>query len=228
MRLGALISSGKDSLFAVHLLKRQGHEIACALSMQSSNPDSYMFHTPDVHLVALQAEAMGVPLFSAMTLGEKEKELADLKALLKKAKDTYKIGGVCTGALFSEYQKSRIDKLCKELGLESLAPLWHMDQEQELRSLLKAGFRIMFTAVAAEGLDSSWLGREITEKDVDRLVALKEKFGINVAGEGGEYESLVLECPLFSRRIAILKSEVFSEDFRTARLAIKEADLQPL
>lgn len=203
MKLGALLSSGKDSLFAAYTMKRQNYDIACAITLDSENPSSFMFHTPNVELVKLQAEAMGIPLVMRKTAGEKEKELDDLRKALEEAKSKYGIEGIVSGALFSNYQRSRIEKIGDELGLKLFSPLWHMDQEQELRQLLREGFDIIFVSVAAEGLDESWLGRRITEKDVDTLAALNKKYGINIAGEGGEYESLVLDCPMFRKGIVI-------------------------
>ena len=224
-KLGALISSGKDSIYAMYLMKKQGYIIKCLITLKSKNQDSFMFHTPNVGLVKLQSEATGIPLLEHETKGEEEKELKDLKEALEKAKKQFNIEGIVTGALFSEYQKNRIDKIASELGLKSFAPLWHMEQETELRSILKSGFEIIISSVAAEGLDKSWLGRPITEKDVDKLVEINKKIGINIAFEGGEAETLVLNCPMFHKKIEILDSEIIEENKNTARLVIKKAKL---
>jgi len=224
--LGALISSGKDSIYAMYLMKQKGHEIVCAMTMKSRNKASYMFHTPNIELVELQAESMEIPLVTWETEGKKEEELADLKALLVNAKEKYAIEGITTGALFSDYQRERIEKLCEEIGLECHSPLWHMDQAEEMRSLLRDGFEIVFSSVAAYGLDKSWLGRIITEKDVDKLIELNKKCKLNIAGEGGEFESLVLNCPLFKKRIEILDKEIIEEDENTAEMVVKKAELK--
>ena len=226
MKLGALFSSGKDSSYALYLMKRQGYDVKCLISMKSRNPDSYMFHTPNIELVSMQAKAMGIPLVQGATKGEKEKELRDLKKTIKKAKEEYSIQGVVTGALFSSYQKERIEKVCKELGLKVFSPLWHIDQEKEMRSLLRDGFKIIFSSVAAYGLDKSWVGRTITEKDVDKLVELNKKYSINIAGEGGEFESLVIDCPLFKKKLKIINSEVIEETEHNAKLKIKKIVLK--
>ena len=220
MKLAALVSGGKDSFYA--LFKKE-KDIVCLLSMKSENPDSYMFHTPNIHLVDLQAQEMDLPVIWGHTKGEKEKELKELKELIKKAISDYKIEGIVTGALHSQYQKERIEKICDELNLEMVSPLWGMDQEQEMRELIKEGFEIIFTKVAAFGLDKSWLGKIITSKDVDKLVELHKKYKINIAGEGGEFESLVLNCPLFKKRIKITDYEIIEEDENTARLVVKKA-----
>ncbi len=204
MKLAALVSGGKDSIFALYAMKQKGHEITHILTMMPARPDSYMFHHPNVHLVSMQAELMGIPQIVGKTKGEKEKELEDLEKLVSKVKG--KVGGILSGALYSNYQKERIDAIAKKLGLKSEAPMWNMDLAHYWEMLLKSGFEIIITAVAAEGLDETWLGRKIDEKAVRELMKISEKSKINIAGEGGEFETFVLDCPLFSKRIEIARA----------------------
>lgn len=225
IKLGALISSGKDSLYAMYLMKKKNYNIDCIISIKSKNPDSFMFHTPGIELVKLQANAMQIPLLMHQTKGEKEKELRDLEIALKNAKSQHKIEGIVTGALYSNYQKDRIEKICNKLGLKSFSPLWHIDQEKELREIIDSGFEFILTKIAAEGLSKEWLGKIISHKDVDRLVELNKKIGLNIAGEGGEFESLVLDCPMFKKKIEIENSEIKSENQNTAVMLIKKAKL---
>ncbi len=226
MKLGAMISSGKDGWLAAYLMDKEGHDIACIITIESANKSSYMFHTPNTALVSLQAEAIGKPLVTQKTPGEKEIELEDLKEALRKAKELHNLDGIITGALYSNYQRERIEKIAEGLGLKVFSPLWHMGQEDELRLLFKENFKIIFSSVAADGLDKSWLGRIITEEDIDKLVKLNETIGMNVAGEGGEFESLVLDCPLFSKQLDVIDSEIVEEDKHTAQLIIKKAILK--
>ncbi|MFC1697837.1 diphthine--ammonia ligase [Nanoarchaeota archaeon] len=225
VKLAALVSGGKDSIYAMHVMMRQNYEITCMVSIKSINQDSYMFHTPNIELVKLQSEAIGIPLIFMDTKGEKEKELVDLAKALTLAKKEHQIEGVVTGALYSNYQRERIEKICDKLGLKIFAPLWHLDQEQEMREILNEEYKIMFSSIAADGLDKSWVGREITEKDVDKLVKLNEKIGLNVAGEGGEFESLVVDGLIFNKKIEIEGFEIVSESKNTARMDVKEVKL---
>jgi len=226
LRLGALVSGGKDSLFAAYIMKLQNYDISCLISMRSKNPSSYMFHTPNIHLVELQAKAIEIPLVLQETHGEKEAELKDLEKALKTAKQKYHIEGVISGALYSNYQRERIEKVADKLALKIFSPLWHLDQEMEMWDMLHRGFEIILSSVAADGLDKSWLGRTITEKDIHALVILHKKYGVNIAGEGGEFESLVLDCPLFKKKIKILQSEIIEENVHTAQIRIKKAVLE--
>ncbi len=222
IKLGCLFSSGKDSAYALWLMLKEGYPVECLITLKSSNPESYMFHTPAIDLVELQAEAIGLPLVMKETAGEKEKELEDLRAAFREAKTRYGIEGVITGALWSNYQKERIERIAMEENLKVFSPLWHINQETEMR-LVVTNLEVIFTGISAYGLDKSWLGRRITEEDVDRLVAMDIE--MNVSGEGGEFESLVLDGPMFKKRLVILKSEIVEEDENTARLVVKEAKL---
>lgn len=229
IKLGCLFSSGKDSAYALWLMQNASYQVECLINIKSRNPESFMFHTPAVELVTLQAAAMGLPLITKETEGEKEKELEDLRAAFRDAKAIHGIEGVISGALWSKYQKERIERIAGEENLKVFSPLWHINQETELR-LVVSLFEVIFTGIAAYGLDRSWLGRRITVADVDRLVELSQKkVKINIAGEGGEFESLVLDGPpsLFKKKqkLVIVESEIVEEDANTARLLVKKADL---
>ncbi|MEE8167474.1 MAG: diphthine--ammonia ligase [Candidatus Hydrothermarchaeales archaeon] len=204
MKLAALTSGGKDSLFAAYIMHSQGFKIKYLLTVLPERSDSYMFHHPSVRLTSYQARAMGIPRLTKGTEGEKEKELEDLKALISSVKG--EIEGVVSGALFSKYQKQRVDAICEALNLRSFAPLWHKDPEMLLREMLDAGFEIIITAVAAMGLDENWLGRRIDERCIEDLKDLHKKYKIHICGEGGEFESLVLDMPLFKQRLEIVKA----------------------
>lgn len=226
LKLGALVSSGKDSIYAMYVLMRQNYGMECLITIKSKNPDSFMFHTPSVELVKLQAEAMNLPLVEFETKGEKEEELKDLKKALEIAKKQYKIEGVVTGALCSTYQRDRIEKICDELGLKIFSPLWHINQETELREILDAGFKFILTAIAADGLDKSFLGKVVDDEFVNKLKKISEKNKMNIAGEGGEYESFVIDGPIFNKKIKILEYEIKEESRNVAKFIIKKAELQ--
>ncbi len=208
---------------AVLKAKQKGHEIKYLATIHSKNPDSFMYHTPNIGLTLIQSEVMGTQLVSKESKGEREKEVEDLRILL----DGLNVEGVVCGAIASNYQKQRIEKVCKELNLKLLTPLWKMNQEKILKEIIENKFEVIITAVAAEGFDESWLGRKIDDKCIEDLIKLKEKFGINIAGEGGEFETVVLDCPLFTRKILITEFEKIWEgnngmlDVKNARLIEK-------
>jgi diphthine-ammonia ligase len=208
MKLVALFSGGKDSTYALYKAVQEGHAIAYLATIHAANPVSYMYHTENIGLTVFQAEAMGLRLVSKESTGEKEKEVHDLEVLLK----GIDAEGVVCGAVRSNYQRERVEKICKSLNLRLFTPLWHADEEKYLRELVSAGFKVIITAVAAEGFDESWLGRELDEKAISDLSELKEKHGISVVGEGGEFETTVLDGPIFKKRIEIVEAQKKWED----------------
>jgi len=226
MKLAALFSGGKDSAFAAYKAMKEGNEIACLISMKPENTESYMFHSANIDLVKLQARAMELPLIFAATKGEKELELKDLKAAIEQAKKKYGIEGVVAGAIASSYQFDRLKKICDELKLKAVAPLWHTNHEDYMHNLIHSGFEVIITAIAAEGLTESFLGKKIDDAMIAKLISLNKKFGISVCGEGGEYETLVLNCPLFKKRLVIVLDKIEIESENQGIYIVKKAELK--
>src|SRR3989338_7707058 len=212
MKLGVLFSGGKDSTYAAWLAKKNGYKIACLISVFSENKESYMFHTPSISCVEKQAKVMGIPLIVWKTQGEKEKELLDLESAIIKAKKDFKIRGIVTGAVESVYQASRVQKICNKLGLECFNPLWQKNQLELLKELIKERFRVIVTGVSAYPLNGSWLCREINKEFISDIKKLNEKYQINPAGEGGEFETFVLECPLFKQPLKVTGANFSGEE----------------
>ncbi|MDD4094235.1 MAG: diphthine--ammonia ligase [Methanothrix sp.] len=213
MKLGVLFSGGKDSVFACRRALEKDR-VACLITMVSTNPDSYMFHTPNIRRTDLQAEAMGIPLIAWPTHGRKEDELDDLTLAISAAKDRYAIEGIVTGAIDSVYQAARVQKICRDLDLWCYCPIWQTNQLDYLRLLLIEGFRVIISGVYAYPFDAEWLGASLTIERIDRLAALQKKYKINPSGEGGELETFVLDSPIFKKRIEILKSSCSYANYR--------------
>ncbi len=221
MKLGVLFSGGKDSVYSAYLAKKAGHDLTCLITIISENKDSYMFHTPAIEKTKIQAEVMGLPLLIEKTKGEKEIELEDLEKAILKAKEKYGIEGVVTGAIHSVYQASRIQKICDKLKLECVNPIWRKDEEKYLETLLFDKFKIIVVGVFAYPLNEKWLGRIIDGKFIEDVKMLKEKYKIHVAGEGGEFETFVVNCPLFSRELKVKPKNIFKEGENSFRLEVE-------
>lgn len=219
MKIGALISGGKDSLFAVYKAIKQ-NELVCLITLKSRNPESYMFHIPNIDLVKLQAESMGIPLVFLETEGVKEEELEDLKEAIEIAKEKYRIEGLVSGAIKSNYQKARVDKICSDLGLQSLAPLWQANEDLYIKELIK-NFNVIIVGIAADKLNKGLLGTRIGITFLDRMRSLN----VSPIGEGGEFESFVLDCPLFRKKIKIEEFEIKMENECTGHYLVKKANL---
>ncbi|RNJ75263.1 MAG: diphthine--ammonia ligase [Nitrosopumilus sp. H8] len=204
MRLGALFSGGKDSTYAVHAAQTQGYEVACLLSILGRSEESLLLHHPNIRWTALQAQSMGIPQITAESGSDDEdEELESLGALLAQAVERFGIGGLVHGGIRSKFQRDRFGRACSDAGLELVSPLWGADPRLHMESLLDAGFEFLMSSVSAGGLDESWLGRTVTRGDLAVLGGLSERHGFNLDFEGGEAETFVTDCPLFSRPVRI-------------------------
>jgi len=222
MRVAVLVTGGKDSTLALYRALKQGYEVEYLVTMFPRREDSWMFHSINIHLTDLFAEAVGIPLAKAETAGVKETELRDLENLLA----TLDVDGVVSGAISSQYQKSRIDSICEKLNLESITPLWGEAPLRLLEEVINLDFKVIVVGVYAYGFDESWLGRRIDPSALSDLIKLNKKYKISLVGEGGEYETLVLDAPIFRKRLKLLEVERVWESHRhSGYLLVKSAKL---
>jgi diphthine-ammonia ligase len=205
MSWAALTSGGKDSILSCQKAIDSGKDVRYMVTARSKNPDSYMFHSANLDAVPVIAKVAGMEYVEISTHGRKEEELADLEAGLA----TLDVEGVIAGAVASVYQAERVKAITDKLGLSLYTPLWHMDTEMLVREVAaRMDARIVVTA--AEGLDASFLGLRFDDNLIEKLKKLSKAYRINIAGEGGEYESLTLDAPFYSRPITFTTSEVVS------------------
>jgi ABC transporter with metal-binding/Fe-S-binding domain ATP-binding protein len=225
VELLALYTGGKDSHYAMIKAVEEGHTIKCIATAEPARADSYMFHAVNTRWARLHAEAMGIPHYFIPTSGVKEKEVEELGAALASLARECGVEGISTGAIASRYQKERVDKLAERLGLRHYAPLWGRDQAGLLfEEVSRESFVIV--AAMAMGLGEEWLGRRIGPEEAERLVELARRYGFSPVGEGGEYESFVVESPLFrGRRVEIRRAKKVWSPAGWGYLAIEDAAL---
>ncbi len=203
MKLAALYSGGKDSTFAAYLVHQMGHEVRFLVNIVPEDSASWIFHTPNLGIVPKMAEAMDIPLITAVSDGTEEGDLDALRDVLT----GLDIDGVVVGALWSDYQWDRMNRVLGELNLIMLAPLWRKNQSMIYDEMVSAGIDAVIVGVFAEGLDEKWLGRHLDNDAKKDLLKLRDKYGVSIMGEGGEYESMTLDSPLFKKKLVIGKSE---------------------
>ena len=208
MKIAALVSGGKDSVFAVQKMIEAGYEIVCMVCLVPENKESYMYHCVNTNLVQDISQACGIPLFYQPTSGVKEEELLEMKQVLSHLILKYGLAGVCSGAIESEYQKSRIEKTCSVLNLQSFFPLWKADPKQLLLEMIQSEMDIRFAAVAADGMDESWLGRRLDLAALADLKKLNQTKHVHIAGEGGEFETAVLDASFFTKKIVPVQENI--------------------
>ncbi len=180
LRVAVSFSGGKDSTYAAWIALHQGWDVSL-VTVRPHSADSLMFHHPNVEWTHLQAHALGMP--HEVIDSTDTDEMRDLQHALVKIKSTDEISGFVTGAVASDYQKTRFDNMCDAIGLKTYSPLWHKNPRLLVDDLKKSGFRIM-----------------------SKLERLSKIHGIHLTGEGGEYETFVLDAPHFSKRIEVEKS----------------------
>ena len=193
MSWAALTSGGKDSILAVQKAVDAGMHVSHLVTVVPKNPESYMFHSANLAAVPVMAERCGAEYVEIASAGEKELEVADME----KGLAALPVEGIIAGAVESEYQRSRVAAVCERLGLKMYAPLWKMDPLTLMREVASR-MDAVIVVCAADGLGDNVLGRKIDDALIDVLLSVQKSRRIHLAGEGGEYESLVLNAPCFS------------------------------
>ncbi|NXV07513.1 DPH6 ligase, partial [Cettia cetti] len=214
-------SGGKDSCYNMMQCVAAGHQIVALANLrpaentgQTDELDSYMYQTVGHHAIDLYADALDLPLYRGFIKGTsvntgrvytacQEDEVEDLYQLMKLVKDKEGVEGVSVGAILSDYQRVRVEDVCRRLNLQPLAYLWHWNQEVLLKEMISSNVQAIIIKVAAFGLDpDKHLGKTIGEME-PILLELSGKYGVHVCGEGGEYETFTLDCPLFKKKIVV-------------------------
>ncbi|XP_036928010.1 diphthine--ammonia ligase isoform X1 [Acanthopagrus latus] len=221
MKVVALISGGKDSCYNMMQCVAAGHQIVALANLRPANTDeldSYMYQTVGHQAIELYAEAMDLPLYRRTIQGSsldtsrnysktEGDEVEDLYELLHLVKEKEGVEAVSVGAILSDYQRVRVENVCSRLGLQPLAYLWRRDQESLLSEMISSDLHAILIKVAAFGLDpEKHLGKPLADMEL-YLKQLSQKYGVHVCGEGGEYETFTLDCPLFKRKIVIDSAE---------------------
>lgn len=225
MKVASLFSGGKDSTYSIYKAKQEGHQILCLITILPLSEESMLLHFPNIELTKLQSKSMGIPqIYIESRSNETETEVNLIEKILAKAKSEHDLEGLVHGGIFSEFQKNIFDRVCSKLNLKLISPLWQKEQIEYMKNLIESNFHFIITSVSADGLDEKWLGKEITTQDLEKLDQLSKKYGFNINFEGGEAETIVIDCPLFSHPIMILKSRKIWDGIR-GRFEILDAEL---
>ena len=215
-----MYSGGKDSALSLYIGEQMGHEVAYIVNVVAKNDDSMIFHVPNTNMVPLLAASMGKELVTAATDGSEEGDMNALRSALK----DLDIDGVVTGAVWSDYQWERMNIICDELNLVCMSPLWRKDQDAVMGELIDSGIKAVFVGAYADGLDGSWLGKDVADS-YEGLKKLRASKKISVIGEGGEYETLTLDSPTQNSELVIEDAEK-QWNGRSGTLNVRRAKLR--
>lgn len=207
MKLASFFSGGKDSTFSIYLSIQRGHSVECLLTINTEYEDSMLFHFPNTWITNLQSKIMDIPLISnTIQTNNLDYEIKVLDTMVKLAKDKYGIEGIVHGGISSNFQKKIFNEICVKNNLILFSPLWNIDQYTYMQQLLNNEFVIILIGVSAMGLDQTWLGTIIDIPSLEKLTTLSKKNGFNLAFEGGEAETLVIDCPIYNKKLEITSS----------------------
>ena len=210
-------SGGKDSAFALYLAQQQGYEVVNILTMMMSEEKSN-FHMIRSDILDAQADAAGLPLIKRQTSNETYER--DFKAVLSELK-AKGVEGLITGDIYevAGHEEGWLNRVCREMGLKPIKPLWMGDTKQIYLDYLKAGFKATVVRTVLSKLGEEWLGRELNRQFYDDILKLGN---IDPCGEGGEYHTVVTDGPYFKKKIEILETQKHKLDGGFGYLEVKK------
>jgi uncharacterized protein (TIGR00290 family) len=195
-------SGGKDSVFACYKALERKYNVKYLLNFISKKYKRCSFHGIPAELIKLQAETIGIPLFQKEVsddMKEYENEFKDAVNTLKK----YNIQGMVFGDIYLEEHKKWVERVCKELGIECIEPLWGESTEEIIKNFINTGFKAIVVSCKADLFNKEFVGREINQTFLDELKVRN----ICPCGENGEFHTFVFDGPIFKKKIEIVKAE---------------------
>jgi diphthine-ammonia ligase len=209
LKLASLFSGGKDSTYSIFEMIKRGHDVVCLISIQSLTSDSMLFHFPNIHLTEILAKAIDLPVRNFQSkIPNLSDEVLILEEALVSVVDEFGIQGIVHGGISSKFQKRSFDGVCNKLGISLFSPLWNLEPSNYLHKIIEQDFEIVIVSVSALGLGREWLGRVLDHNNLKKLESLSLRYGFNLNFEGGEAETIVVDCPLYKKKFKIIQGIV--------------------
>jgi uncharacterized protein (TIGR00290 family) len=220
MRVMISWSGGKESALALYRAKAAGHVPICLLNCVDSEADRGMSHGIPSGVIAAQAEALGLPIRQPRVTWDTYEEI--FKATVREMKAEHRIEGGVFGDIDIEEHRQWVERICEEVGIIPVLPLWGAEREKLLHELIGLGFQAILVNARAELLGPEWMGRQLDAVSLDEL---RER-ALDLCGENGEYHTLVVVGPLFRRRLVLKETAVSRRDDRFF-LEVAQFSLEP-
>lgn len=210
MKVVALWSAGKDSCFACYKAISLGHKVVSLVNFTQPHGKDSLSHGLGAKFISKQAGLTGIPLIQkAMPQGSYEKEFKNLIARWKKDMD---IGGIVFGDIYLKGHKDWIDRVCREVDIEPILPLWELNTKRIIFDFIDSGFQAIVVCVKQDVLGNEWLGRKIDRDFIEELEIYNPR--IDPCGESGEFHTLVIAGPMFKGALEIVSAGIKNQDGR--------------
>ena len=198
-------SGGKDSCFACHEAMCQGYKVSHLVNFISKEFQRVSFHGTEAKLIQLQSQAMVIPLLQKETTwdGYEQEFKEAVRSLIPSG-----MKGMIFGDIYLQEHKDWVERVCGDLGIEAVEPLWMKNLEEVLSGFIDAGFQAVIVSAKSQLIERDWIGHLV---DRDFMMYLKER-NIAVCGENGEYHTLVIDGPIFKKRIQLIQSKTIARD----------------
>ena len=204
-------SGGKDCCLACYRAVARGLKVRYLANMVAEDGKRSYSHGLAPRVLEAQAQAIGIPLIQQRA--RRNNYEAEFKKMLLSLKEEGISGGVF-GDIDLDEHRQWIERVCGDVAVTPYLPLWGEKQEELLKDFISLGFTAIVVAAKAELFDREWLGRKVDRDFLDHLEVLKETKEVTPCGEAGEYHTLVVDGPLFERRLEILRSRRVLRDGR--------------
>lgn len=218
-----MYSGGKDSTFAIEDAKEKGWDVRYLISIKPTRTDCYLFHYATVEHTKDIAKMLKIPhILEKCSVADPVKEAAIVKSIVEKNQKTNPVNAVVLGGTgLQETQLRSIQDALRPLGIEVFAA--HAGEEHDLvvEKMLEKGYEIMVTQVASDGL-MRWLGKTITKENWHELKEDSVAFKFHIGFEGGYADTLVLNCPLYDKKLVPEKVQKVVEDEYCGHVEIKK------
>ncbi|MBN2531281.1 MAG: diphthine--ammonia ligase [Spirochaetales bacterium] len=202
MELISSWSGGKDSCLALFKAMQQGHTIRFLLNFISEEYKRCCFHGLSCEFINRQAEALGIPLVQKTVHTNTNEYEIKFKSAVGELKEKSGIEGMVFGDIYLDEHKSWVDRVCNDVNITPLEPLWNMKTEDVVKEFIDSGFKAIIISAKADIFEEDFLGREV---DDDLIRELKGK-NICPCGENGEFHTFVYDGPIFRYKINITET----------------------
>lgn len=203
-----LWTGGKDSSLALYEAKLSGYKIRGLVTFIPSEPE---FHAHPLGFMRYQAEALGLPHH---TLSVEEPFKESYQNAICSLRQKYGIDTLITGDIAEVDGYPNWIRECSEYsGVDVLTPLWGFNRHELINKLLSYKFKVIFSYVKKPWFtNDSLLGERLNKESLEQLCTISTKTGLDLCGENGEYHTIVVDGPLFRKKIEILKSRKVKMD----------------